>query len=91
MRTLKDMDVIDVPEEKILKMLDRAESAMDTDDYEIIKTCVESSKNLYGLIEMVKEKEISIKRLLGILFGARTEKTGTVLGDEEKKGKKRCT
>ena len=88
MRALKDIDVVDVPEEKIREVLDRVKPAVDPDDYEVIETCVESSKNLYGLIEMVKEKEISIKKLLGMLFGTRTEKTDTVLGDEEKKGKK---
>ena len=89
MRALKDVDVVDMSEEKIREVLDRVKTSMDPDDYEVIRTCVESSKNLYGLIEMVREKEISIKRLLGMLFGARTEKTDTVLGDEEKKGKKK--
>jgi hypothetical protein len=88
MRALKDIDVVDVPEEKLREVLDRTKAVVSADDYEVLETCVESSKNLYGLMELVKDKEISIKKLLGMLFGAGTEKTERILATLEEEEKK---
>ncbi len=71
--------VIELNTKKLEKVLDRAESALAEDDYETIKAVVES----YAYIaELVGDKNTTIRRLRKLLFGARTEKTETVLGDK---------
>lgn len=70
--------VIDLNTKKLEKVLGRAESALDKEDYETIKAVVES----YAYIaELVGDKNTTIRRLRKLLFGASTEKTETVLGD----------
>jgi len=71
--------VIELNTKKLEKALDRAESALDEEDYETLKGVVES----YAYIaELVGDKNTTIRRLRKLLFGARTEKTETVLGDK---------
>ena len=71
--------VIELDTNKLEKVLDRAESALAEEDYETIKAVVES----YAYIaELVGDKNTTIRRLRKLLFGASTEKTETVLGDE---------
>ena len=71
--------VIDLNTKKLESVLDRAESALDEEDYETIKAVIES----YAYIaELVGDKNTTIHRLRKLLFGARTEKTETVLGDK---------
>ena len=71
--------VIELDTNKLETVLSRAESALTEEDYETIKAVVES----YAYIaELVGDKNTTIRRLRKLLFGARTEKTETVLGDE---------
>jgi hypothetical protein len=71
--------VIELNTKKLERALDRAESALDEEDYETLKGVVES----YAYIaELVGDKSTTIRRLRKLLFGARTEKTETVLGDK---------
>ena len=71
--------VIDLNTKKLERVLGRAESALDKEDYETVKAVVES----YAYItELVGDKNTTIRRLRKLLFGARTEKTETVLGDK---------
>jgi hypothetical protein len=71
--------IIELDMGKLETVLSRAESALTEEDYETIKTVVES----YAYIaELVGDKNTTIRRLRKLLFGASTEKTDTVLGDE---------
>jgi transposase len=69
--------IIDLDMDRLESLLGRAERALNEEDYETIKAVVES----YAYIaELVGEKNITIQRLRKMLFGARTEKTATVVG-----------
>lgn len=71
--------IIELDMGKLETVLSRAESALTEEDYETIKTVVES----YAYIaELVGDKNTTIRRLRKLLFGASTEKTDAVLGDE---------
>jgi len=67
-----DMDKL----EEILRRLEAKE--LDADDYEMIKTVIGS---YVYLVNVVGDKETTIRRLRQMLFGAKTEKTSAVIGD----------
>jgi transposase len=69
--------VIELEMDKLADILQRAEAALDGEDYETIKAVVES----YAYIaDLVGDKNITIRRLRKMLFGASTEKTAAVVG-----------
>jgi transposase len=75
----KQPTIIELDMDDLKDLLERAEAALDEKDYETIKAVVES----YAYVaELVGGKNITIARLQKMLFGARTEKTAAVIGDE---------
>jgi len=71
-------EIIDVDEKRFDEMLDRAEAEEFThEDYQIAKKLIESYAHLTGLIG---DKNTSIRRLRKLLFGAPTEKTSGLIG-----------
>jgi transposase len=75
----KQPTIIELDMDELKDLLQRAEAALDEKDYETIKAVVES----YAYVaELVGGKNITIARLQKMLFGASTEKTAAVIGDE---------
>ena len=69
--------IVDVDMNRLEDVLRRAEAALDEEDYALIKVVVES----YNYVtDLVGDKNTTIRRLRQMLFGARTEKTATVVG-----------
>jgi len=68
--------IIELDMDKLEEILRRAEAALDADDYETIKAVIGS---YVYLVNVVGDKETTIRRLRQILFGARTEKTSAVI------------
>lgn len=63
------------------------DSTLNQDDYELIKEFVDT---LMLLDQAITEKNSSIKRLLKMIFGYKTEKTQNIkTGQKKKKGKKK--
>lgn len=78
---MKEPEVLQISPEELDAMVERAERGeLEDGDAEIIKAAVETLKFLYA---MLKEKDISIKRLQRIIFGSNTEKTKNVLKSQE--------
>lgn len=74
---------IDLSQKELDALLKRAESGtLKEGDYEIIKAMAETISILSSAVD---EKSASIKRLLKMIFGSRTEKTDSVLKDNDKK------
>lgn len=69
--------IIELDMDKLEEILRRAEATLDADDYETIKTVIESYVYLVGV---VGDKDTTIRRLRQMLFGAKTEKTAAVIG-----------
>jgi transposase len=69
--------IVDVDMERLDDVLRRAEAALDEEDYALLKAIVES---YHYVADLVGDKNTSIARLRKLLFGARTEKTSSVLG-----------
>jgi hypothetical protein len=87
---MKMPEQIDISPEELAELLKRAESRMKKEDYEVIKGMAET---LTFLSYTVDNKNTSIKRLLGMLFGSKTEKTKDVTKDkssDNQKGKKKA-
>ena len=61
-------------------------STLNQDDYELIKEFVDT---LILLDQAVSEKNISIKRLLKLVFGYKTEKTKNIKTGKKKKLKRK--
>jgi hypothetical protein len=83
---------IELTQEQLDALLLRVkDSALQPGDYEIIKAALDT---LRFLEQAYEEKTVSIKRLLRMLFGARTEKTKTVVvaddGDKKASGNNLC-
>ena len=75
----KQPTIIELDMDELKDLLERAEAVLDEKDYETIKAVVES----YAYVaELVGGKNITIARLQKMLFGASTEKTAAVIGDE---------
>ena len=73
---------IDLNLEQVDDLLKRVESGcLQEGDYEIIKAMAET---IELLSQCVDEKATSIRRLLRMLFGPRTEKLKNVIKDKEK-------
>lgn len=73
---------IELTDEKVDSLLLRAKNnQLELGDYEIIKALVDTVKFFSQAYE---QKTTSIKRLLRMIFGPRSEKTKDVIGDQEK-------
>jgi transposase len=80
--TMKAPQRIDLNLEQVDDLLKRVESGCLQDgDYQLIKAMVET---IELLSQCVDEKATSIRRLLRMLFGPRTEKLKNVIKDEQK-------
>ena len=80
---MKTPQRIDLNLEQVDALLKRVEAGYLQDgDYQIIKAMVQT---IELLSQCVDEKATSIRRLLRMLFGPRTEKLKNVIKDEQKK------
>ncbi len=80
---MKAPERIDLNLEQVDDLLKRVESGcLQAGDYQLIKAMVET---IELLSQCVDEKAPSIRRLLRMLFGPRTEKLKNVIKDEQKK------
>jgi len=71
--------IIELEAKKLQDMLQRADAKQFNDeDYETTRTVVQS---YVYLLDLLKGKDISIRRLQKMIFGASTEKTTAVIGD----------
>ena len=64
--------------DELQAILQRAKTAIDDDEYEKLKAAVDT---LVFLTNELEKKDISIKRLRQLIFGASTEKTSQVFND----------
>ena len=72
---------IDLNLEQVDELLKRLKAVLPPEDYEIIKAMAET---IHLLSQSVDQKATSIRRLLRMLFGPRTEKLKNVINDEQK-------
>jgi transposase len=73
-------EIIEVDEKRFNEMLERAEAgAFTQEDYQTVSKLIQSYAHLTGLIG---DKNTSIHRLRKLLFGASTEKTSDVIGQD---------
>ncbi len=72
---------IEITAEEALALLDRLKNNVSATDYQIIKGLVDTHLLLE---QMVSEKNTSISRLLKMIFGHKTEKTGKGNGSKKK-------
>lgn len=71
--------IVAVDDRKLEELLERAEGALDDEDYRLIRAITES----YAYIaDLVDDKSTTIARLRKLLFGDRTEKTRQVIGQQ---------
>src|SRR5262249_25370261 len=71
----------EVDSTRLEEVLRRAERALDEKDAELIRAVFDS----YAYVtELVEDKDTSIRRLRQLLFGSRTEKTDSVVGQKTK-------
>src|SRR6516165_2324164 len=75
------LELVEVDSDRLEEVLRRAEQALDEKDTELIRAVFDS----YAYVtELVEDKNTSIRRLRQLLFGARTEKTDSVVDQETK-------
>jgi transposase len=75
------LELVDVDSDRLEEVLHRAEQSLDEKDAALIRAVFES----YAYVtELVEDKNTSIRRLRQLLFGARTEKTDSVVGPKSK-------
>ena len=76
-------DRIDLKPEELAALLERVkEDRLEDNDYEIIKAMADT---LSFLSQVSEEKAATIKRLLGMLFGDKTEKAEKLLGNQNQR------
>ena len=76
----KEPTIIELEMDELKEILRRAEAKQFNDeDYETAGTVLQS---YVGLVDLLKSKDVSMRRLRKMLFGASTEKTAAVTGDE---------
>src|SRR5512135_1862036 len=75
-------EIIDVESTRLEAILRRVESALDAQDFAMVRSVFESYAYL---ADLVKDKSTSIRRLRQLFFGARTETTESVVGRDSKK------
>src|SRR3954465_1783385 len=80
-RMRNTLELVDVDSDRLEEVLHRAEQSLDEKDAALIRAVFES----YAYVtELVEDKSTSIRRLRQLLFGARTEKTDSVVGQKTK-------
>jgi hypothetical protein len=72
-------EIMEVKHDRLQQVADRAKQALDPQDAELIEKVFVSYEYVAGLIQ---EKNMSIGRLQKMLFGAKTEKTAKLAGDQ---------
>jgi transposase len=73
------LELVEVDSEEMEDVLRRVEQALDEKDSTLVRRVFES----YAYVtELVEDKDTSIRRLRQLLFGARTEKTDSVVGQK---------
>ena len=73
-------EIIEVDEQRFNEMLQRAEAGTFTqEDYQTVSKLIVSYVHL---TELIDDKNTSIRRLRKLLFGAATEKTRDVIGQD---------
>jgi len=72
-------EIVDVDSSQVAEVLGRVEQALDEKDAALIRAIITSY--LY-VTDLVEDKNTSLRRLRQLLFGARTEKTATVVGQQ---------
>src|SRR4051812_42101109 len=72
-------ELIDVDSDRLEGVLRRAEQALDEEDAELIRAVFESYAYVTDLVE---DRNTTIRRLRQLFFGARTEKTGALVGQK---------
>jgi transposase len=70
-------EILEVDDKHLEDVLCRVEQTLDAKDAELIRALAQSYRYVTGLVE---DKNISLRRLRQLLFGAGTEKTAAVLG-----------
>jgi len=70
-------DILEVDDKHLEDVLCRVEQTLDAQDAELIRALAQSYRYVTGLVE---DKNISLRRLRQLLFGASTEKAAAVLG-----------
>ena len=78
----KRAGLVEVDSDRLEEVLRRAEQTLDEKDAALVRAVFES----YAYVtELVEDKNTSIRRLRQLLFGARTEKTDSVVGHKAEK------
>ena len=72
--------VVEVNAEEMGAIVEKAKAALSPEEHEKLKAAIAT---VVFLMEEIKKKAISINRLRGLLFGAGTEKTDKVLGEND--------
>jgi transposase len=72
-------EILDVESTRLEEILHRIESALDAQDFATVRAIFEAYAYL---VELVQDKNTSIRRLRQLLFGARTETTAAVVGHD---------
>jgi len=70
-------EILEVDDKHLEDVLCRVEQTLDAKDAELLRALAQSYRYVTGLVE---DKNISLRRLRQLLFGAGTEKTAAVLG-----------
>src|ERR1700684_842504 len=73
-------EIIEVDNPRLEEVLGRAQQALAPEDAALIRAVFESYRYVADLVE---DKNTSIRRLRQLLFGGRTEKTATIVGDKD--------
>jgi len=75
--TRKKPEIVEVDTRQLDALLRRAEGKLDEKDCQLVRAVFESYAYVTDLVE---DKNTSIRRLRQLIFGARSEKTGAVVG-----------
>ena len=70
-------EIIDVEDARLQEVLRRVEQALEAEDAELVRALFASYAYV---VDLVEDKNTSIRRLRQLFFGAKTEKTETVVG-----------
>ena len=73
-------EIIEVDPHQLQEVVGRAEKLLDPKDAELIEKVFDSYEYVTSLVQ---QKNMSIRRLNEMLFGAKTEKTAAVVGDSD--------
>ena len=81
------LELVEVDSDRLEEVLHRAEQSLDEEDATLIRAVFES----YAYVtELVEDKDTSIRRLRQLLFGSRTEKTDSVVGQKTVSFRRAC-